>query len=76
MTLYDFLLLDEPCQTEAVWQGEFVTFREAKEATVMLYRVHNFYVEVYYNKSDNNISRCNPFRSRARLGLYLQASLN
>lgn len=76
MTLYDFILLDEDRQAEAVWQGEFITFREEPQVMVMLYRVHSFYVEVFYSNQDNAITRFNPFRSKARLGLYFTASLN
>lgn len=76
MTLYDFVLLEEPQQAEAVWQGEFRTIREEEERTVMLYQVHGFYVEVYYCKRTNNITRFNPFQSKSRLQLYFWPCLN
>ena len=76
MSLYDFIALNENQQAEAVWQGEFVIFREGPRATVMLYRVHNFYVEVYYSNENNAVVRFNPFRSKIRLGLYFSYSLS
>lgn len=72
MSLYDFILLDATRQAEAIWEGEFVTFREEPAMMGMLYRVYSFYVEVYYSKEDNAIVRFNPFRSKLRLGLYLR----
>ena len=76
MSLYEFIALDEHQKAESVWQGEFITFREEDRGTVLLYRVHDFYVEVYYAKETNKIIRFNPFRTKARLGLYFTASLN
>ena len=76
MSLYEFISLDGQEQAEEVWQGEFMTFREDMQHTIMLYKVHGFYVEVYYCKETNNIIRLNPFCAKARLGLYFVASLN
>ena len=76
MTLYEFNLLSENEQAMAVWQGEYITSREDRDYTIMLYKVSDFYVEVYYNKGGNDIVRFNPFKARRRLELYLKFSLN
>lgn len=76
VTPCQFILFDEDLQAEEVWQGGFMTFREEGGNTVLLYLVHSFYVEVFYDKQSNAITRLNPFRSKARLRLYLTTSLN
>lgn len=76
MTLYQYILLDEDRQAEEVWQGEFVTFRDEEKHAVLLYRVHGFYVEAYYDKQTNAIARFNPFNSKTRLALYFSLQAN
>jgi hypothetical protein len=76
MTLYQFRLLKEQDQAKEVWAGEFIMTREEDESTVMLYKVHSFYVEVYYSRKNNAIIRFNPFNSATRLALYFQPCLN
>jgi hypothetical protein len=66
MTLYAFLALSEHDQAKEVWQGEFMTYREDADSTIMLYRVHTFYVEVYYSKKNNEVIKFNSFASKAR----------
>jgi hypothetical protein len=76
MTLYEFRLLTDDEQALKVWEGEYINFRDEGENRVMLYRVNQFYVEVYYNQDSNTILRFNPFTSKRRLELYLKFSLN
>ncbi|RYE40833.1 MAG: hypothetical protein EOP48_24370 [Sphingobacteriales bacterium] len=76
MTLYQFRLLSENEQAKEVWQGEYVISREEYFSTVMLYKVHDFYVEVYYDRQTNGLITFNPFSSDARLALYFLPCLN
>jgi len=76
MTIYSFGLLNEQEQAKEVWQGEYITAREEEANTVMLYKVHQFYVEVYYNRENSELLKFNPFSSATRLVLYFQPCLN
>jgi len=76
MTIYSFGLLNEQEQAKEVWQGEYITAREEEANTVMLYKVHQFYVEVYYNRENSELLKFNPFSSATRLALYFQPCLN
>jgi hypothetical protein len=76
MTLYEFSLLSERNQAREIWQGNYVMSREGEEGTVMLYKVHGFYVEVFYNREDSPPVKFNPFISATRLHLYYQICLN
>lgn len=53
MTLYQFNMLDEMEQAEAVWSGKHVNTRDDGSHTILLYKVDNFYVEAYYHKEYN-----------------------
>jgi hypothetical protein len=52
MTVYEFSLLNKNDQAKEIWNGEFVTYRELKAFTIVLHKVHDFYVEVIYNSED------------------------
>ena len=56
MTLYQFIALDKAQQAKEAWQEVYLMSREEEEYTVMLYKVHFFYVEIYYTAESNNIS--------------------
>ena len=70
MTLCEFNALSVQQQAETVWQGEFLLFREQIVHTVLLYKVHDFYVEVYYNNESNEVVRFHSLKSVERLTLY------
>jgi hypothetical protein len=76
MTLYEFRLLTEDEQALTVWHGDFLMSRKIRNHTVLLYKVHDFYVEVYYDNECNDVSKLNPFSSRDRLKFYFQLQLN
>jgi hypothetical protein len=76
MTLAKFSVLNDEQKALIVWEGEFMTYREEKDFIIMLYKVYDFYVEVYYNKQNNKLIRFNPFSSKKRLELYFDVSLN
>ena len=70
MTLYEFNALSVQQQADAVWKGEFRLFREQIVHTVLLYKVHDFYVEVYYNNESNEVVRFHSLAVVDRLTLY------
>ena len=76
MTLNEFSVLNDEQKAITVWEGEFMTYREEKGFIIMLYKVYDFYVEVYYNNQNNKLVKFNPFSSKKRLELYFDVSLN
>jgi len=71
MTLYEFNLLDEMEQAEAVWEGVHIGEREDEEHKILLYQIDSFYVEVFYHKEYNVIRRFRSFASMEQLEPYL-----
>ncbi len=76
MTRYVFRLLSNRKQAETTWQGQFYLFRVDRSNKALLYKVHHFYVEVYYDDQAREIIKFNPFRSKERLMLYFSLQLN
>jgi len=46
MTLYQFNLLDEMDQGDAVWRGVQISQRDDGTHTILLYKIDDFFVEV------------------------------
>jgi hypothetical protein len=76
MTLYEFLGLDETDKANAVWDGIFIGLREHHRHTVLLYRIGDFFCEVYYDKEKNTIERLRPFKTKKLLQSFFSYSLN
>jgi hypothetical protein len=57
MTLEQFNRSDEMEQAEAIWNGVQVDQRDDGTHTILLYKIDNFYVEVYYHKEYNVIRK-------------------
>ncbi|MDQ3681585.1 MAG: hypothetical protein M3352_00765 [Bacteroidota bacterium] len=79
MTLYDFIQINELQQAEAVWEGVHIDTRDDGIHTVLLYQINNnesFYVEVYYHKKNNIISRLRPFKSMELLHALYAYKIN
>lgn len=72
MTLYQFNLLNETEQAEAVWSGVHFGERQDEEHSILLYQVDSFYVEVYYHSENNVVSRMRGFSSTEQLTPYLE----
>lgn len=70
MTLYDFRMLDEMEQQEAIWEGVHIGDREDEEHKILLYQIDAFYVEVFYNKVKNMIVRHRAFANVGQLRPY------
>jgi len=71
MTLYEFNLLDEMEQAEAVWSGTHIGERHNDQYSILLYQIDGFYVEVYYHRDYNTISKLRSFSSTDQLAAYL-----
>ena len=55
MTLKEFNELEERDQYKEIWNGVFISDRTEEEFVVMMYKVHSFFVEVYYHPGSNFI---------------------
>ncbi len=76
MTPYEFKALPEEEQAKAICHGDFFLYRENFEHTILLYKVYDFYVEVYYCNESNEIVSYNPFTSKEKLEVYFHRQLN
>jgi hypothetical protein len=75
LSLYDFNGMDEGGKAEAVFtEGVFVDDRDEPGLKVQLYRLNNFYVEVFYDAEANKITRYRSFNSMAQLAPYVKLS--
>ncbi len=72
MTLYDFIRLSESEQAKVIRSAQRVADREDKEYLVLLYQIDKFYVEVYYHKEQNVLSKLKPIRSTMELHRYFK----
>jgi hypothetical protein len=76
MTLHEFIVLNQTDQATATWKGNFLTFREEEDYRFILYKLENFFVEVYYHKESNVIKKFKAFRAPWRLQAYFTYRLN
>ena len=76
MTLYDFVQLNANEKASLVWEGTFLSCKEDKHQTVVLYKVYNFFCEVYYDNSDHSIIKLKPFRTKELLQKFFSYQLN
>lgn len=73
MTLYNFKLLTEHEQAEAVWEhGVHIGTRYLLFQTVALYQLEGFYAEVFYCQNENRILKIRSFLSTHCLEPYLR----
>ena len=71
MTLYEFNALGENAQADAIWEySVFLCSRQLGKQTVGLYQIDAFYVEVYYNRKLNKITKLKSFLSTEALKPY------
>ena len=76
MTLYDFIQLSQNEKTNLVWRGKFSSTRQDKEHIVILYRVYDFFCEVYYERKQNVVTRLKPYRTQTLLQHFFSYQLN
>lgn len=63
MTFYEFIVMDEMEQAEAVWEGIHIGNRQDEEHNILCYQIDSFYVEVLYHTEYNVIRRYRPFKN-------------
>jgi hypothetical protein len=71
MTPEEFYALDEMEQAELIWEGRHIADRQDTEHHILLYKIDNLFVEVYYHKEDNFIKRFKAFTRDELLDIYL-----
>jgi len=71
MTLYEFKQLDEQEQIEAVWASVQIAERFDNDYAIVLYQRDSFYIEVYYNRTENFIRNIRTFANVSQLEPYL-----
>ena len=71
MTPKEFYNLDEQKQAETIWDGKFISYRQTNEYAILLYQVQNLYVEVYYHKCCNTITKFEAVTKAELLAIYL-----
>jgi len=72
MKLYEFLMLDDALQYQAVWdKGVFVDSILFEKINYLLYSINDFYVEVHYDAFTNAIIDKLAFRQGEQLDKYL-----
>lgn len=73
MMLYDFQLLPEDKQIEALYQsGVYIGKRKEDFSIILLYQLESFYVEVYYRKYRSHVKKLHSFDSTELLDPYLE----
>jgi hypothetical protein len=55
MTIKEFEALDINAKANAVWEGKFISSHVVDDVFVQLYKLKEFYVEVYYDPMKNEI---------------------
>lgn len=71
MTPEQFFELDEMEQAEFVWEGKYIGYREDEDHKILLYKVEDLFVEVYYHKEYNVIRKFAAFTEHELLDDYL-----
>jgi len=73
MKLYEFLMLDEQLQYQAVWDhGVHIDNIIFEKVNYVLYSINDFYVEVHYDVATNKIIGKLPFKNGEPLDKYLR----
>jgi hypothetical protein len=71
MTPKQFYNLDEQELAAAIWDGKHIADRQDKEHHILLYKIDDLFVEVYYSKEHNVIVKFNAFSKNELLDIYL-----
>ena len=72
MTLPQFYALNEGEQMENLWDnGVHITERQDKTFRYILYSLFSFFVELKYERNDNNLLGCRAFKNESQLEPYL-----
>jgi len=74
MNVFEFIGLDITQQADYVWRGKFITSRKESDQHILLYRLNDFYAEVFYDTQKNVITRIKGFNSRSHLIPYIYSA--
>ena len=73
----EYQLLDKLLQAQLLkLDGIHLMFRKTAKVTVELFSLYSFYVEVYFNKADNEPLYCKSFESGKNLNVYLESIIS
>lgn len=72
MTLAQFQSMDYLRRLQAATKAVCVAGRDEEHSKVLLFQLHGFYVEVYYNKHKSYISEISGFDDLDQLEPYLK----
>ena len=76
MNLYGFIALSMDEQALTAWDGEFIATRMENDKKVLLYKVEEFYVEIFYDYTENRIIKLRPFKTKRLLEPYFDLNMN
>lgn len=69
----DFRLLDENLQAQILWlDGVFLMGRKTEKASIELFSLYNFYVEVFFENNDEPLFM-KAFKDTSSLETYLKS---
>jgi len=71
MTLCEFNLLGEMEQAKAIWSGTHVATRQDEEHEILLFQIDGFFVEVFFDRTYETISKIEAIGNINQLTLYL-----
>jgi hypothetical protein len=71
MTIYEFDQLDKYSQAILVWGGAHIATRVDRENYILLYRLFDFYVEVYFHVDYKEVKSFKSFSHNDGLNPYL-----
>jgi hypothetical protein len=71
ITLYDFIGMNDQQRGEATFANECLGDRQENGQPIQLYRIGEFYVEVFYDPIANQITRFRPFTTNELLIPYI-----
>ena len=57
ITIEHFNTLNKTEQHELIWSGICIGFRKESEYKILIYKISDFYVEIFYNKVLNHIKK-------------------
>ena len=72
MTYSEFLALSDSEKLDIVIESYSIAIREEDGYTVLLHKVNDFFVELYYHMEETRVNSIKPIESVASLELYLQ----
>jgi len=70
MTFYQFNMLSEMEQAEAIWSATHIATRHDEEHDILLYEIDSFFVEVFYHRTCEVIRKIEAIGHKSQLLFY------